>query len=76
MLPPGVRLATFLLGASVIATSLGAFAQPGRPGGPSHGAAAPHAMARPSQHPMARFGRLELRPFWGDESGGPDSVTA
>ncbi len=26
-----------------------------------------------SQHPMARFGRLELRPFWEDESGGPTS---
>ncbi len=25
-----------------------------------------------SQHPMARFGRLELRPFW-DEAGGPTS---
>ncbi len=24
-----------------------------------------------SQHPMARFGRLELRPFWGAEPGGP-----
>ena len=26
-----------------------------------------------SQHPMARFGRLELRPFWQDEPGGPTS---
>jgi len=26
-----------------------------------------------SQHPMARFGRLELRPFWEDEPGGPTS---
>ena len=26
-----------------------------------------------SQHPMARFGRLELRPFWNDEPGGPTS---
>ena len=24
-----------------------------------------------SQHPMARFGRLELRPFWTDGSDGP-----
>ena len=23
-----------------------------------------------SQHPMARFGRLELRPFWIDQSTG------
>ena len=30
MLPPGVRLATFLVGASVIASSVGASAQPGR----------------------------------------------
>lgn len=27
-----------------------------------------------SQHPMARFGRLELRPFWPDEQ--PDGSTA
>ncbi len=26
-----------------------------------------------SQHPMARFGRLELRPFWDGEPGSPAS---
>jgi hypothetical protein len=31
-----------------------------------------------SQHPMARFGRLELRPFWPDEQPDeqPDGSTA
>ena len=29
------------------------------------------AIAVASQHPMARFGRLELRPFWEDNPRGP-----
>jgi hypothetical protein len=29
------------------------------------------AIAIAAQHPMARFGRLELRPFWTDDTGGP-----
>ena len=28
-----------------------------------------------SQHPMARFGRLELRPFWDDDDRRTDRVT-
>lgn len=29
------------------------------------------AIAIAAEHPMARLGRLELRPFWNEASGGP-----
>ena len=50
MLPPGVRLATFLVGASVIASSVGASAQPDgvRMEQPASQCVPPSAMARPS----------------------------
>src|SRR5205823_10869592 len=59
MLAPGLRLTAFLLGVSVVATSVGSSAQehrrPGPPAAAARPAAPPPAMARPAPPPaMAR----------------------